>query len=333
MRNILFTLFFSLVLVSLQAQEGGEVFTFLRYPSSARANALGGHTVSLVETDPSLIFHNPALLGAEMDQMVNLNYMNYIADINVGSALYTKAIRERSAWGIGANFISYGEFTETSPDNSVLGTFSAKDVCMNGFFSYDLSDTWRGGVSLKFLYSSLEKYTSIGLGVDVGLSYYNTAKGFSAGFVLKNMGAQLKAYDEQRQKMPWDIQVGLSKKMAHAPFRFSVTAMYLNKWKLSYIDNNDETVASGDGFVKSLSKHLVFGVDFIPTNNFWVGVGFNPKANADMKLQNGNKMGGFSAGAGVKVKRFDVGVSIARYHPSASSLMLSVSTVLGNIVP
>ena len=52
-----------------------------------------------------------------------------------------------------------------------------------------------------------------------------------------------------------------------------------------------------------------------------------------MKLQNGNKMGGFSAGAGVKVKRFDVGVSIARYHPSASSLMLSVSTVLGNIVP
>jgi len=47
-------------------------------------------------------------------------------------------------------------------------------------------------VTLKFLYSSLEKYTSIGLGVDVGLSYYNPDKGFSAGFTLKNMGAQLK---------------------------------------------------------------------------------------------------------------------------------------------
>ncbi len=78
MRNILLMLLFTLVAGSLHAQEGEEVFTFLRFPSSSRANALGGHTVSLIETDPSLIFHNPALLGGEMDQMVNLNYMNYI---------------------------------------------------------------------------------------------------------------------------------------------------------------------------------------------------------------------------------------------------------------
>jgi len=88
-----------------------------------------------------------------------------------------------------------------------------------------------------------------------------------------------------------------------------------------------------DSFVKTLSKHLVFGVDFIPTQNFWLGVGFNPKANADMKLQNGNKLGGFSMGAGVKVNRFDVGVSVARYHPSATSLMLSFSMFLGDIAP
>lgn len=51
--------------------------------------------MSLVERDPSLIFHNPALLGAEMDQMVNLNYLNYISDINVGSALFTKAYKKK----------------------------------------------------------------------------------------------------------------------------------------------------------------------------------------------------------------------------------------------
>ena len=38
-------------------------------------------------------------------------------------------------------------------------------------------------------------------------------------------------------------------------------------------------------------------------------------------------------GAGVKVNRFDVGVSVARYHPSATSLMLSFSMFLGDIAP
>ena len=88
MRNILFILFFSFLLQAVVAQTGDTGYTFLRYPSSARANAMGGNTMSLVERDPSLIFHNPALLGAEMDQMVNLNYLNYISDINVGSALF-----------------------------------------------------------------------------------------------------------------------------------------------------------------------------------------------------------------------------------------------------
>ena len=104
MRNILFILFFSFLLQAVVAQTGDTGYTFLRYPSSARAN-----TMSLVERDPSLIFHNPALLGAEMDQMVNLNYLNYISDINVGSALFTKAYKEKGAWGVGASFFSQGK--------------------------------------------------------------------------------------------------------------------------------------------------------------------------------------------------------------------------------
>ena len=51
--------------------------------------------MSLVERDPSLIFHNPALLGAEMDQMVNLNYLNYISDINVGALFLPRRIKKK----------------------------------------------------------------------------------------------------------------------------------------------------------------------------------------------------------------------------------------------
>jgi hypothetical protein len=81
---------------------------------------------------------------------------------------------------------------------------------------------------------------------------------------------------------------------------------------------------------KTFTKHWVLGLDYVPSDNFWIGIGFNPKTNADMKLQGGNILSGFSGGAGISVKMFDVGVSVAKYHPSALSLLVSVSTTLGD---
>lgn len=312
---------------ALSAQTGDAGYTFLRYPASARANALGGNTVSLVERDPSLIFHNPALLGAEMDQMLNLNYLNYISDINVGSALYTKALKDNAAWGVGASFFSQGTIRGMSEEGLPTGDFTAKDISLNGFFSYDLSERWRGGASMKFLYSNIGDYTSIGLAVDVGLSYYNSENEFAFGVAFKHIGAQLKAYEDERQKMPWNIQMGFTKRLAHAPIRLSVTAQYLTRWQIPYIDDS----ASGetnDKFFKALLKHLVIGVDYVPSDNFWLALGYNPKTAYDMELQGGNALAGFSGGAGVRIKMFDVGVSVAKYHPSALSLMLSISTTL-----
>lgn len=327
-------LFLCLWVGTASAQTGNEAFSFLRLPNATRASALGGNNVALVERDPSLIFHNPGLLGAEMDGMVNFNYMNYMADVNVGSALFTKAKGERAAWGVGASFMSYGSVREFLPEQIATGaTLSAKDISVTGFYAHDLSEHWRGGVALKFLYSGLADYSSMGLAVDAGLSYYNADRGFSFGVALKHIGVQLKPYENDRQKMPWDIQAGITQKMAHAPLRLSLTAQYLNRWKFDSVDQTG-TAEEEEGFGKSLAKHLVLGIDFVPSDNFWVGVGFNPKTKMDMKLQGGgNGLSGFSAGAGVKIKMFYVGCSVAKYHPSALSLMISVSMTLADFKP
>ncbi|MDR0825489.1 MAG: type IX secretion system protein PorQ [Prevotella sp.] len=321
-------LFFIFLPVMIYSQDGNDSYDFLRLPSSAHIGALGGYNVSIVERDPSTVFHNPALLGGEMDGMINVNYLNYISDINAGSAIFTKAIKERGALAVGVTYINYGTFKEASPEDVVLGTFSAQDMALQATYSYDLSDKWRGGLSLKALYSTLADYSSFGLAVDAGLSYFDPEKDLAFGLVLNNIGAQLKAYDTERQKTPWDIRMGLTWRLAHAPFRISVTGMYLNRWKLNYIDKT--TTENDDNFIQTAFKHLVFGIDFVPSDNFWVGAGFNPKTNADMKLMEGNGLGGFSAGAGFKVSRFNVGVSYAKYHPSASSLMVSVAIRLSN---
>jgi hypothetical protein len=211
-----------------------------------------------------------------------------------------------------------------------VGDFTANDFSFNGFFAYELSDRWRGGATGKFIYSAFETYSSVALAVDLGVSYYNADNGFSTGMTFKNLGGQLKAYTDERAKIPWDIQLGLSQRLAHAPFRVSMTLINLNRWKYQYANNSSE----GEQLVKEkfgrvLFNHFVFGLDFIPTDNFWLGIGFNPKVNGDMKRQNGGGFSGFTAGAGIHIKRFDVGLSYLNYFPSAASLQVSLSIYLG----
>ncbi|GHU80357.1 hypothetical protein FACS1894145_6630 [Bacteroidia bacterium] len=311
------------------AQEGNSAFTYLLLPGSARAAALGGTNVSIVENDLSLIYQNPGFLGQEMDKTLNVNYLSYVGDVSVGSATFAKAFGERSAWGIGVNYANYGKMLETNGNDEILGDLSANDICGNIFFSHDLTETLRGGITAKFVYSNYWNNTAIGLGVDLGISYYNRDKDLSIGLVGKNLGRQVKAYEEELLNLPWDIQLGLSQRLGHAPIRYSITGVYLNQWKFYDLEGNR------DSFSKTFFKHLVFGVEILPTNNFWIAVGYNVKRGIDMSLDlndgNGNKWGGFSIGAGLKVKAFGIGCSVAKYHPAATSLMLSVSTSLAEM--
>jgi hypothetical protein len=320
MRKILIFFTICCSIFSLSAQEGKTSFDYLLLPVSARTGALGGNNVSLIETDALLVYNNPALLGSEMNLNLDVSFLSYLADIKIGNVIFTKALGERSAWGIGVNYANYGNMTETSAEKTITGDLNATDICGNLFFAHDLTDKWRGGITAKFLYSNYYHNTATGLGVDLGLSYYDSDREFSIGLAGKNLGRQITAYEEELASLPWDIQVGISKKLAHAPVRFSVTGIYLKQWQF------DNYYKQKDSFLKTLGKHLVIGIDLIPSDNLWIGVGYNIKRGIDMHIQDGNKFAGFSIGAGLKVKTFGVSCSFGKYHPSATSLLFNVST-------
>ena len=325
MRKIIALYLLFLCIFPLWAQEGKSTFDFLQLPTSVRAATLGGTNVSVIENDLSLIFQNPAFLGQEMDLTFSAGYLSYIADISMGNIAFAKALGERSAWGVGFIYSNYGKMLETTEDNVILGDLKAADICGNVFFSRDLSEKIRGGVTAKFVYSNYAYNTAIGLGVDLGLSYYNADKNLSVGLVGKNLGRQIKAYETELANLPWEIQFGISQKLAHAPIRYSITGVRLNQWK-SYNLQREK-----DAFATTLVKHLVFGVEFLLSDNFWFGVGYNTKRAADLHLSEGNNFSGFSIGAGLKVKAFAFGCSVGQYHPSATSLIFNISTSLAEM--
>jgi len=336
-KYIFFVLFISVFFGRIFAQGPDDAaFKFLNLTTSAHANALGGTNISLIEKDLSLIYQNPALLGPELDKQINFNYTSYIADVKLGSVTFGKGLNRRSAWGIGMHYLDYGTFTEAFPDGTIIGDFSVQDLALNGFYAYDFSERLRGGFAVKAVYSSYVEFTSFAVGVDLGLNYYNVDNGFSGSLVFKNLGGQLVKYNEITEKMPWDIQLGITQKLEHAPVRFSVTAHHLNRWDLTIrpirtTDTNGREIVKNDNFGTTLLKHFIFGADILPTKNTWFAVGYNYKRKQDLQLLDLRGLTGFSAGAGVKVSSFQAGFSVSQMHVGTYSCTFTISADLKSL--
>ena len=117
MKKVIFCLFFTLISVLTWAQDSQTGYNFLRLPVSAHAAALGSDNISIIEDDPSLMFHNPALLSSVSDKSLNLNYMNYMEGANAASASFSKIVKEKATIGVMAQFLDYGKMKEVDEHN------------------------------------------------------------------------------------------------------------------------------------------------------------------------------------------------------------------------
>ena len=295
-------------LSSLMAQEGSSGYQFLEVPTSAHAAAVGGTNVSIIEDDATLMFTNPALLANVSDKTLNLNFTSYISGTNKLSASFTKRAGERGTWAIGAMLLNYGEMTETNEHFEQLGKFSAKDINLQGGYTYLFSDFWSGGVQAKVLMSSYGEFSSTAIGVDLGLNYFDAGHGLSLSLVGQNLGGQVDALYEQNESLPFNLVAGISKDLANAPIRLSLTFDNITDW--------DE---------KKPINHLTFGAEIFPSATTWVAVGYNPRRGNEMKIGDSKHWAGMSVGAGLNTKKFKVGLAWGKYHVAASSLIINTS--------
>lgn len=315
MKKIVLSFFLALLATSIQAQDGRTVYNFLRLPVSAHGAALGGNNITLVEDDESMIFHNPSLLSNVSDKTILINYMNYMAGVNTASAAFNKVIKERASVAFSGQYINYGSMKEMNADNIQNGEFSAKDISIAGYFSYLLTDRITGGVAAKFITSYIGEYNSLALGVDLGLNYYHHESELSISLVAKNLGGQVKSYDDNFERMPMDLQVGISKRLVHTPLRFSATLTDLTHWNYKSI------------------QHLSAGAELILSPQIWIGAGYNFRKAKEMSIENSDhekssNWAGFSLGAGLSLNNFKLNLAYGKYHVSSSSILINIAYTL-----
>ncbi|MDD4148612.1 MAG: type IX secretion system protein PorQ [Bacteroidales bacterium] len=332
MKRILSIIIFLLTIISLSAQTGGDnTYEFLTLPNGSRIAALGGHNVSHYDNDVNFVLRNPGLLRSEMHNRMSINYINYLSDINFGYVSYAYDLENVGTFAAGMQYINYGNFLHADETGEILGEFVPSEYSFNLAYANALSSKIQYGINLKTIYSSFFSHSSVGLALDAGIAYVDTAKLFSAGLVVKNLGIQLKPYTPgNREPLPFDIQVGITKKLRHAPFRFSLTAIDLVNWNLRYTsvfsntyqldDSNTENFLNkmgniGDEFI----RHFVVGVEVIPHPNFYIALGYNYRRRTELAMQTMPKLVGMSIGFGLHLSKFNISYGLASYHLAGSS--------------
>ena len=315
MKKYVFFALWMLFTANMQAQESQTGYNFLRMPVSAHAAAIGGDNITLIEDDEALVFSNPALLSSVSDKTINLNYMNYMSGVNMGSASFNRIINANASYAISAIYVDYGKMKQTDENNIQLGEFSAKDITLMGTFSYLLGERFAGGITAKIISDYIGDYNSLALGVDLGINYYDPDYEWSLSFAAKNLGGQIKSYDEEYEKMPIDLQLGVSKKFEHTPFRLSATLVDLNQWEYDF------------------KHHLAVGADLLLSESIWIGAGYNFRRADEMKItdkesEQSNHGAGFSLGGGINLERFHLNLAYGKYHVSSNSLILNLAYTL-----
>lgn len=337
MKNIVFIIFslFACVCFDVAGQTKYSVYDFLTVPTSSHVFGLGGTNISLIDDDVTLVQSNPALLGPEIDRQCAVSYMHYLGSANFAGIRFGMAAGERGAWAFGIRYLNYGEQTAYLPDGSMAGSFTASDIVAEGSYSHDFTDRLRGGINIKLIYSGYEKYDAFALASDLGLNYYDDETDLSLSVVLSNMGGQLKRFEESYDHLPFDISLGLMKGIGESPFSFGITANNLTKWQLPYYSHTEgddnESLKLKSNFAGNLFRHLIFCVQYQPSDRFYVDLGYNYKMRTDMSAYRRNFLSGFSAGLGLKVRTFSIGVSYAMPHKSASSLLLNLGLNIGEL--
>lgn len=320
----------------LSAQLGGETtYQFLSLTNSARIAALGGTQVAINDSsDLNLPFHNPAQLREPMVNQVVFNYVNYLSDINFGYASCAFSLGKWGRMAAGIHYINYGSFVGADEDGTITGNqFKAGEYALNLIWSNHLGK-WHYGFNLKPVYSVFESYRSFGVAADAGIAWFAENELTSLGLVARNFGTQITTYYEngQREPIPFDLEAGISQKLAHAPLVFNITAIHLNHWDLA--NSTGQTTGEvifyepSENFGKQIMRHLVTGIEIMPSRHFSVRAGYSFQRRQELKLEQKPSTVGFSLGFGIKTRRFRLDYASSRFHLAGASNLVSLSVNL-----
>jgi hypothetical protein len=321
--------------IALDAQTlgGNSVFNFLRLSNTPQLTALGGENISNQSEDIGMAYQNPSLLRETMHTQASFVFNSLyggVKNYHLQAGYRSESLKTNFAFGV--VYFNYGSVDQTDASGNIMGVFKPRDYVVQLSMSRNYLSRWVYGASLKYIGSDYGAYTSSGLAVDLGLSYFDTSIGFQGSFLIKNVGTQLTTYTgSAKEELPFDLQLGVSKRLKNAPLQFSLTMNRLHRFDVTYNDSAYNAENGIDQNTKSFSldnifRHIILSTQVYITDKVEVSVGYNYLRRKELNIgTSGNGVNGFSAGVGVLFKKIQLRYGQAYYQSSRAYHQVGVN--------
>ncbi|MFT3824255.1 MAG: type IX secretion system protein PorQ [Chitinophagaceae bacterium] len=339
---LLILIVFQSLLVPCVAQTlgGNTVYNFLKLPNTPQLTALGGINISQLSEDIGLSFNNPSLLRPSMHTQTDFVFNSFYAGIrnfHLMGGWHSEPLE--TTFSLGVNYFTYGSVQETDASGNLLGTIKPSDYVIQASASRQYMERWHYGATLKFIHSGYGQYRSSGIAADVGVSYIDTTNLLQISFVAKNMGVQLSSYaGTEKGELPFDMQLGISKRLAHAPVQFSLTLHHLQQFNILYSDtafnnDNDFRNASDKSFTfDKLFRHVVMAVQLYVGDKIEITAGYNYLRRKELNIGSaGNGLNGFSLGVGALFKKLQIRYARSYYQNNSAYNQFGLSLKMSDL--
>ena len=333
LRKLVLLLSFLLSAVSFSQIGGKAVYQFLNLAQSPRQAALGGKTVTVVDYDVNQAFYNPATINAEMHKRLSVNYGSYFGEVSYGTAAYAYTYdRHLQTFHAGISYVNYGTFEGRDELGNLTSDFTGSEAALSVGYAYNIP--WTDmfvGANAKLISSTLESYNSWGAAVDLGFLYVDYDNDINYGLTVRNLGFQIKPYEDTNEKLPLAIDAGISQLMLHVPIRWHVTLENLQQWNIAF-SNPNRAQGSLDGgseeekvsFFNNALRHVILGAELFPEKGFNLRLGYNFRRGEELRIVDKRNFSGISVGFGLRFGKVKFDYSYSRYTIAANTSLFGL---------
>ena len=323
-----------LLSASVFSQIGGKaVYQFLNLAQSPRQAALGGKTVTVVDYDVNQAFYNPATINAEMHKRLSVNYGSYYGEVSYGTAAYAYTYdRHLQTFHAGISYVNYGTFEGRDELGNLTSDFTGSEAALSVGYAYNIP--WTDmfvGANAKLISSTLESYNSWGAAVDLGFLYVDYDNDINYGLTVRNLGFQIKPYQDTNEKLPLAIDAGISQLMENVPIRWHMTFENLQQWNIAF-SNPNRAEGSLDGgseeekvsFFNNALRHVILGAELFPEKGFNIRLGYNFRRSEELRILEQRHFSGISVGFGLRFGKVKFDYSYSRYTVAANTSLFGL---------
>jgi len=193
--------------------KGASTAKFLQFGAGARAVSMG-EAFSAVVDDATALYWNPAGLLRVQNHSATFMHATHIDSSFLDYGAYAHKLSEKTAVGVGMQYFSAGDISETDSFGFGVGSFKPTDMAISVGVARQVK-SFSAGLTAKLVRSKIVDSAQT-LAFDVGIlspSYFKEKVQFA--FTATQMGGSLK-FDSKSESLPLELKVGGAAKIKPA---------------------------------------------------------------------------------------------------------------------